>query len=307
MVDYRKTNALMSKFRPWFELFRLPNSFTAMADPLAGALIVGAGWRDLPGMLLLMLAAACLYTGGIVLNDWCDYRKDLTERPHRPLPSKHVKRYQAFLVAAILLIVGALLARYVGRGTGGIALLLIVAIMLYDVILKNIPLAPLVMGLCRSLNLLMGMALVSSAESDVGVALRGYLIVAMGVYITGLTLFARKEAVFDPGRNLMAGAIATLAAIAVLPLVGFFFPDSDYHVLGNFWAIALIAAVGYYMLKATRQPAPEHIQRAVKTAVLGVIVFDAAMVALLQGVDTSLLVIVLLIPAVKLGKWLYST
>jgi 4-hydroxybenzoate polyprenyltransferase len=297
----------MNKFRHWFELCRLPNSFTAMADPLAGALIVGAGWRHLPGVLLLMLAGACLYTGGIVLNDCCDYQKDLTERPDRPLPSKKVKRYQATLVAVLLLIIGVLLARYVGRDTGRIALLLIVAIMLYDVILKNIPLGPLVMGLCRSLNLLMGMAIISAAESPATVALRGYLVVAMGVYIAGLTLFARKEAVFDQGEKLTAGAVITLAAIAVLPLTGFFFPEHDYHVLGNFWTIALIAAVGYYMIKAIKQPAPEHIQRAVKTAVLGVIVFDAAMVALLQGVDASLLVIILLIPAVKLGKRLYST
>lgn len=297
----------MSKFRHWFELCRLPNSFTAMADPLAGALIVGAGWGNVPGMVLLMLAGACLYTGGIVLNDWCDYRKDLAERPDRPLPSQRVKRYQAFILAALLLTFGVLLARYVGRDTGNIALLLIVAIMLYDVILKNIPLAPLVMGLCRSLNLLMGMTLLSAAESTVDVALRGYLIVVMGVYITGVTLFARKETVFDQGQNLMAGAVATLAAIAVLPLVGFVFPDNEYHVLGNFWVIVLLAAVGYYMIQAIKQPAPDNIQRAVKTAVLGVIVFDAAVVALLQGVDASLLVVLLLLPAVKLGKWLYAT
>ena len=74
----------------WLELCRLPNVFTALADPLAGALLAGASWKNGPGLVLLMLASGCLYTGGIVLNDWHDIEKDRVERPDRPLPSGRV-------------------------------------------------------------------------------------------------------------------------------------------------------------------------------------------------------------------------
>jgi hypothetical protein len=61
------------------------------------------------------------------------------------------------------------------------------------------------------------------------------------------------------------------------------------------------------MHHAVKQPTPGNIQQAVKTAVLGIVILDAAMVAILQGAPISIFVAILLIPAIKLGKWLYAT
>ena len=51
--------------RAYAQLLRLPNVFTAVADPLAGWFFVGGGapaWN----VSLLVAASACLYTAGIV-------------------------------------------------------------------------------------------------------------------------------------------------------------------------------------------------------------------------------------------------
>ena len=162
----------MSRLRNWFELGRLPDVFTAMADPLAGALVVGASWRQTGSMAVVMLASACLCAGGAVLNDWSDFKKDLTERPNRPLPSKRIRRFHALLLAIGLFGAGGVLTTVPGPATRLVGLLLIAAILLYDILMKEVPIAPAAMGVCRSLNLLLGMTLVPVADSAVGWSMR---------------------------------------------------------------------------------------------------------------------------------------
>src|SRR2546427_505844 len=69
-------------------LVRPPNVFTAVADSAAGLLLArraGPVAGD-PGLWCLA-ASACLYLGGIALNDYFDREVDAVERPERPIPS----------------------------------------------------------------------------------------------------------------------------------------------------------------------------------------------------------------------------
>ena len=50
--------------------------------------------RWLP-FLLLLLASACLYCGGMVWNDYFDRAQDKLERPSRPIPSGRVSPGEA--------------------------------------------------------------------------------------------------------------------------------------------------------------------------------------------------------------------
>ena len=68
----------MNRIKPYLQLVRLPNLFTAAADSLAGWLIV-RGTLDEPGRWLpLVLASVSIYAAGIVLNDVFDFEIDLT-------------------------------------------------------------------------------------------------------------------------------------------------------------------------------------------------------------------------------------
>lgn len=81
---------------PFLELVRIPNAFTAIADCLAGYFIVSS---NLNPPVLACLVSGCLYSGGIVFNDYFDYEIDKKERPERVLPSGRIsKKLLLFLV-----------------------------------------------------------------------------------------------------------------------------------------------------------------------------------------------------------------
>jgi 4-hydroxybenzoate polyprenyltransferase len=112
-------------------LLRLPNVFTAVADPLAGWFIVGGGgqaWQ----LAALVGASACLYTAGIVFNDCFDYPLDCRERPERPLPSGAIARRTAWALGAVLMAGGLGLAALAGPVAFGTAAFIAVMILFYD-------------------------------------------------------------------------------------------------------------------------------------------------------------------------------
>ena len=294
---------LGARLKDWAELLRLPNIFTAVADPLAGALVMGAGWHQTGEILVVMLASACYYTGGMALNDWNDYRRDVIERPQRPLPSKRISRWRALIAAVLLLCTGQTLTSALDPAVGGVSVLLLVCIVLYDVLMKNIPIAPAIMGTARGLNLLMGMTIMNTVAH----APHFYPAVALCLYVTGITVFARREAGPSRKEQLLVGAGFMALGLLMLALLWLFFVEKVGVAAGELWVLLLAAAIAYTAIQAILTPAPVRIQRAVKVGVLGIIVFDAALVAFRCGLPLSALVVVLLLPAVWLGRWLYST
>ncbi len=164
-----------SKFSSLLQLLRLPNLFTAVADPLAGWLLTGGR-----GTLLLPVAtSAALYTAGIVLNDCFDYRLDCRERPERPLPRGDIPVSVAWTLGAVLFLTGLAL--------GGVkALPLAALIIFYNAVAKKIVwLAPVTLGACRACNFALGMGGFAPLWPPV----------ILGVYVAGLTLIARREVV----------------------------------------------------------------------------------------------------------------
>src|SRR5436309_12019196 len=126
----------MSRIRTYGQLIRLPNVFTALADIILGALAstefagssLSGSWEV--KLALLLAASACLYSGGMVWNDFFDLEQDKRERPFRPIASGRVSRRSAGWIGAALLAAGLALAA--GAGAAFLAGSLVVAILLYD-------------------------------------------------------------------------------------------------------------------------------------------------------------------------------
>jgi 4-hydroxybenzoate polyprenyltransferase len=294
-------------WRNWAELVRLPNTFTAMADPLAGALLVGIGWGSTHRVILLMLASACLYAGGIVLNDWHDFKRDCLERPERPLPSKRIGRFKALLAAGGLLGAGFMLAWVAHPVAAQVAALLVASIVSYDVLLKDVPIAPGIMGLCRGLNLLLGMSLVPAGDASLTWDARFILAAILWLYVTGITTFARRE--FDPKDKTLLVIGAGMSAVALFALLGVSMlarATFPYH-LGLIWLILLVAVVGNRIASGLLIADARHVQQAVKFGILGIIALDAAMIGYRAGLGPSIPVILLLVPTLVLGRKLAST
>src|SRR5215813_9803834 len=149
----------MNRLRDYAQLVRLPNLPTALADICLGALATAALPAHTVPFLWLLLCSACLYSSGMVWNDYFDQEQDRRERPFRPLPSGRVTPREAVQLGAGLMAAGVACALVAGRLSVWLALALVVAILAYDGWLKRTWAGPVAMGLCRFLNVLLGVSL----------------------------------------------------------------------------------------------------------------------------------------------------
>ena len=295
---------------PYAQLLRIPNVFTAFADVLLGTLAAGTLLTAPLGSAALLLASGCLYCAGMVWNDYFDFEIDRKERPFRPLPSGRVSRTTALALAAGLMLAGLLLAAAAGWRAGGwhsepalIAIVLAAAILLYDAWLKHTPVGPIGMGGCRFLNVLMATSL---AGETLPMWQRVHLALVVGLYIVGVTWFARNEAGRSSPTHLR-GAAAVIAAALLLGLgLAARRPDGTVTLVFPYLVVAFGFLIGIPLTRALRRPEPKHVQTAVKACVLGLVVLDAALATVYVG-PWGLLIALLLPPALLLGKRVYST
>jgi len=300
-----------SSWRAYAQLIRLPNVFTAMADIALGWLCsVAAGtpagrW---PSFLLLMASSMCLYSAGMIWNDFFDVEQDQRERPFRPIPSGRISRRAAGCWGALGLLLGVACAWQAGirAGTTGplvIALVLVAAILFYDGWLKRTMLGPVAMGGCRFLNVWLGL---SVADNLFPVGVRVYLALVVGLYIVGVTWFARTEARASNQSSLMSAAGIMLAALILALAVPITLESAHSSVLFPYLLVGLGFFIGIPILAAVHRPMPSLVQRAVKRSILGLVILDAVLATALAGA-AGLAILLLLLPALYLGRWIYST
>ena len=283
------------------QLMRLPNAFTAMADIGLGALVTGALPQQTTTFVLVLLASTCLYCAGMVWNDYFDVEQDRRERPFRPVPSGRVSPAAAARFGALLMLLGVLFAFLGSRTAAGLALALVAGIFLYDAWLKRTWAGPLGMGACRFLNVLLGF---SAAPGLLSWGLLPAFVV--GTYIVGVTWFARTEARTSNRTALISAAVVMLAALFLaLPLPAPLPPDTA-SPLFPYLLVALGFLVGVPVVRAIEQPTPVRVQAAVKQAIFGLIVLDTVLATGLAG-TAGLVILPLLLPALYLGRWIYST
>jgi len=268
----------MLRIFPFLVLARPANIITAVADILAGAAIVsalssGLESKSLP-LLLLICSTIGLYGGGIVLNDYLDRDLDKLERPNRPIPSGQVSPSMALYFAISLSTIGIVCAFLVSAFSGSIAFLIAAFAAIYDRYGKHHSLlGPINMGLCRGLNLVLGMSIVSPDSW-------GYLwIIAFIpiVFVAAITMTSRGEV---HGNNRQSILIAMLLDIVVASLL---FGIGFYQIMNLKLALPfLVLWLGmnvYAKGKAIRDNVPAKIMQAVKVGVLSIIPLNAIYVA----------------------------
>jgi 4-hydroxybenzoate polyprenyltransferase len=297
----------MKQLQAYAQLLRLPNVFTALADILLGWLAVAAHGSvpSLSSLWGLLAASACLYMAGMVLNDFFDIAQDRRERPFRPLPSGRIHRITAGLLGVALLALGVLFSWGAGEHSALVAVLLASCILAYDGIMKRTWLGPLFMGGCRFLNVL----LACSASHTFPEGWMWHLAAVVGIYIVGVTLFARTEAATTQRRMLwLATGIMALAPLlaVILPVLWWGTSDRWEALVFPYALIGWVFVLSIPIQKALANPEPPLVQAAVKRCIFGLIVLDA-LLALAVASGWGLLIVLLILPAIALGKWVYST
>jgi 4-hydroxybenzoate polyprenyltransferase len=300
---------------------RLPNVFTALADVTMGFLFARQSLEPLGAFVCLATATALLYTAGMVLNDVFDIDIDTRERPQRPLPSGQISLPLARALGFAMLALGVLFGWLAGLvfaqpgapawRSGVVASLLAALVILYDAWLKRTPLGPLGMGACRLANVLLGMSLSQSAGLSAALGYTPDQLLAaggIGLYIVGVTWFARNEAGKSPVWQLLAAMTVMAAGVGLLAVIPLWrsvlFPQPwMFQVLLGLLALTVLRRC----LAAVLDPSPQNVQAAVKHSILSLIWLDAALCAAVAPLPYAFAIAALLIPALLLGRWVYST
>ena len=301
---------------PFARLLRLPNVFTAFADVALALCCVAHFAPELDAAFparaaLLFLASGCLYCGGMVWNDYFDLAEDRRDRPFRPLPSGQIASGTAARLGTLLMLVGWGAAAASGVADAGfrpagavVGGLLVVAILAYNARIKRTPAGPVGMAACRFLNVLLGLTL--AEPTLVTWPVRLHLAAAVGLYIAGVTWFARTEEKRSDSSKLALAAAVVAAALVVALAVPTRVAAGSAPPLFPYLLLAFAFLIGRPVLAAVAGPTPANVQRAVKRCVLGLVVLDAVLATAFVGVS-GLLILALLPPALWLGQWVYST
>lgn len=305
---------------PYLQLLRLPTVFTAMADIVLGFVLTHQfiygpqpggeiGWNE-PGHFVGLLAASCcLYLSGMVFNDVFDRKQDAAERPGRPIPSGRVSVKSAVILGAVLMLVGVAAAATVSLISLQVALLLIVAILGYDGVLKQTPLGPVAMGTCRFLNVMLGASVQTEwtkflAPPQLAAAM------GLGVFIVGVTFFARTEALTSNRWHLALAQFIMNCGFAILVwLIVAWRIGSPIQV-----PLAMLLVVAFTINRrataAVRDPSPEIVQAGIKVMLLSLVIIDSTLVfwflntpdGATYGATHALATSALVIPAMLLGR-----
>ncbi len=290
------------------QLIRPGNVATALADVLAGFAV--AGLTEVRTLPWLLLATACLYAGGITLNDVFDRHLDARERPERPIPSGRVSVRTASWLGGSLLGMGIASAWVASREGSLVAVGIAASVLLYDAWGKHrMFVGPVNMGLCRGLNLLLGMAAVPGA-----VLAYWTLGLIPLTYIAAVTALSRgevaggKRPVAVVAFSLLLGVLAALALV----VVGHHVSMSGTGGLGaaslgvDPFALVLLAWLAWRLLppfwRAIGDADPKVIRAAVRTGVLSLVLLDAVLAAAYAGMIYSLVVLSIWFVASWLGR-----
>jgi 4-hydroxybenzoate polyprenyltransferase len=284
----------------YLRMMRPANVVTSVADVLAGAAIAGvfsaAIFQDhSQAIITLCFSTACLYGGGIVFNDVFDADLDKIERPERAIPSGRVSLLQASVFGSILLLAGVISAGLVSSVSASLAVGISLFALLYNKISKHHPFwGPLNMGLCRGLNLLLGMSILTAALPQ-----WYFLAIVPIVYIFSITMISRGEVHGGGRKNLY---IAAILYSIVTGFILYFSYLNNKLLLSAIILIPFLWMIFKPLIKAIQDPIGKNIGGAVKAGVISLILMDAAWAATFSTIYAALIIACLLPLSIWLAK-----
>ena len=264
----------------------------------------------------------------MVLNDLFDLEHDRANGSKRPLVTGKVSLRVARSIgygALSLGIITALLAVFFQGMMFDVtsvsfpAALIAVAVLsesiaLYDRFSKRTIFAPLLMGLCRVFNVVVGMVCAGwlSGGEDLGLKTADvFLLVGILMYISGITWYASKETESGNRWRLAVGTSSIIVSYffwAVIPWI----PDSVARI-GNqtvadknwFWLLAVFLMPAFVRLvRGIIDPTPRKIQTAVILCLFSIIALDGLFCWLINNSQPAYCVIVflMLVPTLALSR-----
>ena len=279
-------------------LLRPANIITAITDVLAGISLSGIFFLDQSQLPLDIIALLCLstiglYGGGIVFNDIFDAPLDRIERPERPIPRGTISIQAALLVGIVFFLIGLTAAFVANPVAGYLAFFIVLAALLYNKWGKHHAiLGPPNMGLCRGLNLLLGLSIIPDQVFSMW-----YIAFVPILYIGAITLISKGEV---HGSSKTPLFIAAILYAIVVSAIGLLANYNQYFLLTATVLLAFSWMVYRPLWKAIKDSSGKNIRKAVKAGILGLIIMNAGW-ALASGAFSRALIMLLMLP---LTLWL---
>jgi len=328
----------VSTLKAWAQLVRVPNTLTSCADVLAGMCIAGGTTHSFVQHPLAAVVGASasilLYWSGMALNDVFDIEEDRQANRPGPIVSGKIDWRTARNAGVAMMLLGGL-ASVIAYACMppvawqpvlipiAVAILLAFSILAYDGPLKKTILAPAVMGLCRALNMGLGVVIVTSALGTSIEPTALWPLLGHGVYVTGFTIAARKESDAQQMRwRLIFGWLIAAVGISIFALGSYWYPgrvfglglpiesrsslDSfrySYPIL--FGLLSFPLARRAYDSIATLEP--RRLGLAIKQAIVTILFFDAVIALHYSGSLPGIVICLLVIPSTLLGRFFRST
>ncbi len=275
---------------------RPANIVTSIADVLAGIAISGFFLetdREILPVFLLCISTIGLYGGGIVFNDVFDADLDKVERPERAIPSGAISKKEATLLGIILLSIGCLAAFAFSVRSGIIAFLILVFALVYNKYGKHHAFfGPLNMGICRGMNLLLGVSIVSISLQSLY-----FLGLIPLIYIFSITMISQGEVHGSNRNKLYTGAFLYLIVIGAILYSAFLRQNIFYAAL---FLILFAGMIFRPLFTAIKEPVGKNIGKAVKAGVISLILMDSAWASAYGQIFFAMLIAILL----PLSLWL---
>jgi 4-hydroxybenzoate polyprenyltransferase len=255
-----------------------------------------------------------LYISGIIFNDLFDIEQDRKNRSTRPLPSGKISKRNA-LAIAVLTLFGA---NVIALMTAGIAALWVTVslsaiILAYDYVLKSNAIAgTIAMAGARFLNVVLGASpalfvLLSVSQeriiSDHGFQTLAIATTSMFFYVASIMVLSRTEEKGAPKtrNNVVMGIILT--TITYIGITG-------YLIGWDYWffpTLGILAFVVVLTFKRYNLQSAESTQKIIRNLILSIIILDSVFITASTGIIFGSAILLLLVPAVMLGRKMYVT
>ena len=264
------------------QILRPANIITSMSNSIAGfaASTIGMGttlfasdYFNWTSALLLIIASAFLYAGGIVFNDYFDAELDAKERPERPIPSGKLTRRFAGLLGSVCFVIAIALTYNLSPLSSTIASAISVSCIIYNAKAKHhVIVGPFFMGLCRGFNFLLGVS-INPEFSSIAIGIACIYV----LYIGTVTLISQEEVHASNPIKLKVAFFLYMIIITIMFTLGGF---THFHLLSALPFILYFSFNVYRpLIKAIKDPIPPNIGKSVKFGVLSIVIFDAAIAA----------------------------
>ncbi len=289
---------------------RPANVVTSVADVLAGIAIAGyflptalyttggltwgSGTPLIP-VLLLCISTIGLYSGGIIMNDVFDTELDAVERPERPIPSGLISKNAATIFGGICFFIGIFAAGMLSRNAQYLSVTIMVSCLVYDKFLKHSSIfGPVNMGLCRGLNLLLGISILQGAVQQYW-----FLAIVPIIYIAAITMISRGE-VHGGGKNTLY--FAALLYLLVISGIVYFAAANKQLPITLVFVVGFAFMIFKPLLRAIQNPIGPNIGQAVKFGVIALILMNAAWASAFGVWHIAIIIVILLPISIGLSK-----